>query len=128
VVGAGLSGAPLPAVPPEVELRVLTFAGRGLLVWGFEIGGRRAASSVLSDLRLALAENRLRKHATALDGTEAGEVAASTVQGVDALEAYFGRYLPQLVLAVFVPLAVLAWVAAIDPVSATLMLLTLPLV
>jgi len=128
IVADAFSGASLTDVTPELELLVLTFAGRALLVWGFEIGGRRAASSVLSDLRLALAENRLRKHATALDGTEAGEVAASTVQGVDALEAYFGRYLPQLVLAVFVPLAVLAWVAAIDPVSATLMLLTLPLV
>jgi ATP-binding cassette, subfamily C, bacterial CydD len=47
---------------------------------------------------------------------------------VDGLEAYFARYLPQVVLAVLVPLAVLGWVAAIDPLSAGLMLLTLPLV
>ena len=50
----------------------------------------------------------------ALDGAEAGEIAAAAVQGVDGLEAYFARYLPQLVLASVVPVVVLAWVAAID--------------
>ena len=128
IIADAFSGATLADVTPKLELLAVTFAGRALLAWGFEIAGRRAATSVLSELRLALVESRLRKQAAALDGTEAGEVAASAVQGVDALEAYFARYLPQLVLAVLVPLAVLTWVAAIDPVSAGLMLLTLPLV
>jgi ATP-binding cassette, subfamily C, bacterial CydD len=47
---------------------------------------------------------------------------------VDGLRAYFGRYLPQVVLACVVPLAVLGWVGAIDPTSALVMLATLPLV
>ena len=51
------------------------------------------------------------------------------MQGVDALEAYFGRYLPQVVLACVVPVAVLAWVAVIDlDVGAASCSLTLPLV
>jgi ABC-type multidrug transport system fused ATPase/permease subunit len=128
IVADAFSGASLADVTPRLQLLALTFAGRAVLAWGFEIGGRRAASSVLSELRLALVESRLRKMAGALAGTEAGEVAASAVQGVDALEAYFARYLPQLVLAVLVPLAVVVWVATIDLVSAGLMLVTLPLV
>ena len=56
------------------------------------------------------------------------EVAAAAVQGVDALEGYFARYLPQLVLACVVPFAVIGWVATIDIQSALLMTLTLPLV
>ena len=64
----------------------------------------------------------------ALDGTQSGEVATVAVQGVDALDAYFARFVPQLVLAVVVPLAVIAWVVPIDLTSAVLMLLTLPLV
>ena len=83
-----------------------------LLAWGFEVAGRRAASTVLSELRLALVERRLRTQPAALDGVEGGEVAAAAVQGVDGLEAYFARYLPQVVLAALVPLAVLVWVAA----------------
>ena len=65
---------------------------------------------------------------TAADGAESGEVATAAVQGVDALETYFARYLPQLVLAVLVPLAVLAWTAAVDLTSALIMAATLPLV
>ena len=61
-------------------------------------------------------------------GPRAGEIAAAAVVGVDRLEAYFARYLPQLVLAVLVPIAVLAWTAAIDLTSAAIMLVTLPLI
>jgi thiol reductant ABC exporter CydD subunit len=109
-------------------LLALSFAARGALAWGFQVAGVRAASSVLSQLRLELVERRLRAQPAALDGVEGAELAAAGIQGVDALAAYFGRYLPQLVLACVVPLAVLVWVAAIDLTSALLMLITLPLV
>jgi thiol reductant ABC exporter CydD subunit len=128
IVAQAFAGASLADVSVELGVLGLVFVGRAALTWGFEIAGRRAASSVLSELRLALIERRVRREPTALDGTQVGEIAASAVQGVDALEAYFGRYLPQVVLAATVPLAVLAWVMRIDPTSAGVMLLTLPLV
>jgi thiol reductant ABC exporter CydD subunit len=59
---------------------------------------------------------------------QSAEVATAAVAGVDALEATFARYLPQVVLALTVPVAVLVLVASIDLVSAGVMLLTLPLV
>jgi thiol reductant ABC exporter CydD subunit len=128
VVARAFTGASLRDVARDLVLLALAFAGRGLLAWGFELAGRRAASSVLSELRLALVQRRLRNQPLALDGVEAGEVAASAVQGVEGLGAYFARYLPQVVLASVVPLAVLAWVAAIDLITAAVMLVTLPLV
>jgi thiol reductant ABC exporter CydD subunit len=127
IVARAFAGASLREVAPELALLALAFAGRGALAWLFEVAGRRAASSVLSGLRLALVEQRLRRRPISLDGAEAGEIAAVAVQGVDGLEAYFARYLPQVVLAVLVPPAVLIWAAAIDPLSAGVMLLTLPL-
>ena len=128
IVAAAFTGASLHDVSRDLVLLAVAFAGRGLLAWGFELAGRRAAASVLSELRLAVVERRLRGDPASLDGVEAGEVAASAVQGVEGLEAYFARYLPQLVLACVVPLAVLAWVTAIDPVTAAVMVVTLPLV
>jgi thiol reductant ABC exporter CydD subunit len=128
LVAQAFAGASLADVSSELGVLGIVFAGRAALAWGFEVAGRRAAWSVLSGLRLGLIERRLRHEPTALDGTEAGEIAASAVQGVDSLEAYFARYLPQVVLAVIVPLAVLAWVMRIDAASAGVMLLTLPLV
>jgi thiol reductant ABC exporter CydD subunit len=128
VVARAFHRAALSAVAPELVALAFVFAGRGALAWGFEVAGRRAASRVLSDLRLALVEHRLRREPAALDGAESGELAAAAVQGVDDLGAYFGRYLPQLVLSVLVPVAVLAYVASIDVRSAAIMLATLPLV
>jgi ATP-binding cassette, subfamily C, bacterial CydD len=128
VVAQAFAGASLRGVSRDLVLLGLAFAGRGVLAWGFELAGRRASSSVLSELRLALVRRRLRHEPLAHDGVGAGEVAASAVQGVEGLEAYFARYLPQVVLASIVPVVVLAWVAAIDVTTAAVMFVTLPLV
>jgi ATP-binding cassette subfamily C protein CydD len=128
IVAQAFSGAGLGDVAFDLVLLALAFAGRGVLTWGFEVAGRRAASTVLSELRLELVERRLRSQPLALDGSQAGEIAATAVQGVEGLEAYFARYLPQVVLAIVVPVAVLGLAIAIDPISAVLMLITLPLV
>ena len=128
VVAQAFAGASLSDVSSELWLLALTFAGRSALAWAFEVAGRRAATTVLSDFRLELVERRLRDQPLALDGAEAGETTTAAVQGVEALDAYFARYLPQVVLAALVPVAVLGLVVAIDPISAGLMLLTLPLV
>jgi thiol reductant ABC exporter CydD subunit len=128
IVARAFHGASLHAVTPELVALVCAFALRALFAWGFEVAGRRAAATVLSELRLALAERRLRADPAALDGVEAAEVAVASVSGIDPLSTYFGRYLPQVVLACLVPVAVLAWVAVIDVTSALVMLVTIPLV
>jgi ATP-binding cassette subfamily C protein CydD len=127
-VARGFSGASLADLSPDLVALLLVFLVRGALGWGFEVAGVRAASAVLSELRLELAERRLRDDPLALDGTEAAEVTTAAVQGVDALQAYFARYLPQLVLACIVPVLVLAFVAVVDVGTALIMLITLPLV
>ena len=124
----GFSGASLGEIAPTLWLLAAVVAARAAAAYGFETAGRRAALSVLSALRLGLVERRLRDRPTALDGAESSEVATLAVNGVEALETVFARYLPQVVLALVVPLAVLGLVAWIDPVSAGVMLLTLPLV
>jgi ATP-binding cassette, subfamily C, bacterial CydD len=124
----GFSGASLAELAPTLWLLAAVVAARAAAAYGFETAGRRAALSVLSALRLGLVERRLRDRPAALDGAESSEVATLAVNGVDALETLFARYLPQVVLALVVPLAVLGLVAWIDPVSAGVMLLTLPLV
>jgi ATP-binding cassette, subfamily C, bacterial CydD len=128
IVAGAFAGAPTGELTADLVALALAFAGRGTLAWGMEVAGRRAAASVLSELRVALVARRLTTQPTATDGTQSGEIAAAAVQGVDALEAYFARYLPQVVLAAIVPFAVVAWVAAIDVESALVMALTLPLV
>jgi thiol reductant ABC exporter CydD subunit len=128
VAARGFSGASLDELTIPLVLLVAVAAGRAAAAWGFEVVGRRAATDVLSRLRLEVVGRRLRDDPAALDGAESASVATAAVAGVEALETTFARYLPQVVLAVVVPIAVIAFVASIDLVSAGLMLLTLPLV
>ena len=128
VAARGFAGASARELLAPLVLLAVVAAFRGAAAWGFEVAGRRAAASALSDLRLDVVERRLHDRPAALDGAESAEVATLAVGGVDALETAFARYLPQLVLALVVPVAVLVLVASIDLLSAGIMLLTLPLV
>jgi thiol reductant ABC exporter CydD subunit len=128
VIARSFSGATLGELRLWLGLLLLAFAGRACLAWAFEAVGRLAATSVLSRLRLDLAARRLADQPAALDGAQSGELAAAAVFGATALEGYFGRLLPQLVLAAVVPTAVILWILPIDVVSAAIMLVTLPLV
>jgi thiol reductant ABC exporter CydD subunit len=126
---AGAAGGAAPAtLVDDLVLLAAAFAARGTLAWGMEVAGRRAATTVLSELRATVVARRLRSSPASLDGVPAGEVAAVAVQGVDALGAYFARCLPQVVLAVVVPVTVLVAIAVVDPLSAVVMAATLPLV
>jgi ATP-binding cassette, subfamily C, bacterial CydD len=128
VAADGFAGASLEEVRVPLAALVVVTVGRAVAVWAFEALGRRAATDVVSGLRLDLVDRRLRGDPAGLGSASSGDLATTAVAGADAIEATFARYVPQVVLAVIVPVAVLVLVSAIDPVSAGVMLLTLPLV
>ncbi|MEV6211427.1 thiol reductant ABC exporter subunit CydD [Kitasatospora sp. NPDC051914] len=105
-----------------------TAAGRAAVAWLTELTAHRSVARVKSTLR-----GRLLDHATALGpeylaGRRTGELAALATRGIDALDDYFARYLPQLALAVVVPAVVLARILGADWVSAAIIAVTLPLI
>ena len=128
IIARAFDGAALNSLRVEFGLLVVAFTLRGACAWAMEVIGRRAAWNVLSELREAIVEKRLRDDPLGVDGVDGAEIAAATVQGVDALEGYFARYLPLVVLASVLPLLVIAWVAVVDSESALIMAVTLPLV
>jgi ATP-binding cassette, subfamily C, bacterial CydD len=128
VLADSFAGAAPSTLVGAVVVLAVVVAVRAALAAGFESVGRVAGVRVMSQLRLELVRHRLGADPRAVDGVEAGELATAAVQGVDLLETYFARYLPQLVLACVVPPLVLVVAAVADPVSAAIMLVTLPLV
>ncbi len=82
----------------------------------------------MSELRGRLTEHILRARPTGLRDQRTGDLVATAVQGVDALEAYFARYLPQVVLAVLVPVVILAYVFPNDLAAGVILLLTVPMI
>lgn len=123
-VGGGLRQVPTTEVAALVAI-VLARAGSAQVV---ELSGRQVAARAMSALRAELVDRRLRPGAAGLESIGSAELATAAVHGVDGLETYFARYLPQVVLAVTVPVAVLVWSAVTDLESALIMALTLPVV
>lgn len=110
------------ALGPVLLALAAVIAGRAAIAWATEVAAYRASSSVKSSLRMGL----LAGAAGSAAGTASTTTLATT--GLDALDGYFGKYLPQLVLSVAVPLAVLARVATADWMSGAIIAVTLPLI
>ncbi|HEY3763872.1 MAG TPA: thiol reductant ABC exporter subunit CydD [Gaiellales bacterium] len=115
----------LHAVGPPLALLAAAAVLRGALAWAFQAGGDMTAAATTRALRRRLVAAVLGAGA---EGRSTGAIATAAVDGIDALDPYFSRYLPQLVLAAVVPLSIIAWVAFIDPESALIMAATLPLI
>jgi ATP-binding cassette, subfamily C, bacterial CydD len=96
--------------------------------YGGETAALRAAAAVKSQLRRRLTDHALRLGPSWLARRRPGEVTTLATRGLDGLDAYFARYLPQLVLACIVPFAVLIRVGLADWISGLIVALTLPLI
>ena len=84
---------------------------RGAAAYGGDAAALRAAAAVKSQLRRKLIGHSLGLGPAWLGGQQPGGIAALATRGLDGLDPYFARYLPQLVLSVLVPAAVLVVVA-----------------
>ncbi len=125
---AAMHHATLGALRGALIALALVLLARALSSSAFELSGRWGAVGVMSELRRRLLARLLVDGAGERPaGGRTGELANTAVQGVDALEAYLAGYLPQLVLASLVPLAVIAYVVALDPITAALLALTVPI-
>lgn len=126
--GVFMEGKTFSDVAPLLAWLAVIAVGRGLADAGFEATGRLGASRVMAELRGRLAEHLLRRRPGAMQDEHSGELVNSAVGGVEALENYFARYLPQAVLAAIVPLAILAWVFPFDWKAAAILAVTAPLI
>ena len=128
ISGAFLGGAHLGDLLVPLPLLAAVVAGRAAVAWAQEVAADRSSAAVKSALRQRLLARSVALGPRWLTGERSGELATLATRGVDALDGYFSRYLPQLVLAVIVPVAVLAQVLAADWLSALTIAATLPLI
>jgi ATP-binding cassette, subfamily C, bacterial CydD len=93
-----------------------------------EMSAHEAAIRVKESLRKRLINNLFELGPIYTRGERAGELINTAVEGIEALDEYFSRYIPQLVLAVMVPLLVLGFVFPLDYKSGLILLFTGPLI
>jgi ATP-binding cassette subfamily C protein CydD len=120
------SGTSVLAIPLALLLGVVL--ARAAAAFGGELAALRAAARIKSQLRRELIAHSFRLGPTWLSRQQSGRIAAVATQGLDDLDPYFARYLPQLVLSVIVPITVIVAVSVTDWISGLIVAITLPLI
>jgi thiol reductant ABC exporter CydD subunit len=128
IAGAVAGGKSVGALSVPFTVLLAVVVARAIIGWGREVMAERASARVKAQLRDALLE-----HVAAIGPGRAShrwtaQITMLSTRGIDALDGYFSLYLPQLCLAVIVPVAVLAAIGAQDWISALIIAATLPLI
>ena len=128
VVDLGFGGAgPSARISGLVFGLAVCFALRGALTWAHQIAANRAALTVKAQLRNDVMTALLDERGVRTR-PDSGSCIALLGSGIDALDGYFAKYLPQLVLMITVPVLVVSTVTWADPMSGATIGLTLPLI
>jgi ATP-binding cassette subfamily C protein CydCD len=123
-----LGGAGLAGIRRDLAILAGAVGLRAVLAWAQEAVAARSAATVKSQLRAALLGRLVALGPQWTTGRRTGELAQLATRGVDALDPYFARYLPQLVLGCVVPPLVLVRLGTADLLSGLLVLATLPII
>jgi thiol reductant ABC exporter CydD subunit len=128
VVTRAFAGADLRVLSATLGVLLCVVVARAAVAWATEVAAVRSATLAKAQLRRALLTH-LAALGPSRSGTErSGAVATLATRGLDALDSYFSLYLPQVVLAMIVPVAVVAVVLSRDWISAAIIVVTLPLI
>jgi ATP-binding cassette subfamily C protein CydD len=119
---------------PVAELSLLfTGAIAAILIRGVAQGlqaryAARCSREVRSEVRHSINRRWQANGPVLLGQTSAGTLAREWLDHTDALHGYFARFLPQMLLAVIVPLMILVVVFALDWLAGIFLLLSAPLI
>lgn len=127
ITGA-IDGMPLPELASTLGALAIVAAVRAVLLWAREAVAARAAARVQTQLRSALVQAVGELGPGWLGRRNSAQLALTAGRGLDALEAYLGRYLPQLVQTVIATPIIIAVMWWQDWISGLTVLLTLPLI
>ncbi|MEV4351598.1 thiol reductant ABC exporter subunit CydC [Actinoplanes sp. NPDC049596] len=104
------------------------FVARAAFAWGEQVVAQRTAARVTDELRRSMLAAVLGRGPAWVASFGAGRLTAVLSNGLEALRPWFGGYLPSLVLGVALPPLVIVTMALVDPASAVVALVTLPLI
>ncbi len=122
--GVMFAGDSLSVLTPFFAAFVAVVAARAAVTWGSRRAAFECASGAKRALRAELAAHLRDLGPVALSAMHAGEIANTVVDGVEALEPYYAKYLPQRAIATLLPFTILAVVFPLDWLSGLVLVLT----
>ncbi len=123
-----LGGEGLKDVWPVMRLILGIVLLRGICAFAHEVLASTGAARIKAHLRRVWLEKIFRLGPVFVRSRESGALSAQAVEGVEAVDAYFSQFLPQLALAVMIPLLILMLVFPLDELTGIVLLLTAPLI
>lgn len=124
---AFLKGEALAELLPAFSLLAVWIALRAVLQSAGEYASSRMALGIKTDLRGRLLRKLAELGPAGSKEESSGELVGTVYEGVEQLESYLARYLPQMALSMFIPAAVFCVVAGLDGLSAVVLAVTMPL-
>jgi len=128
VDAAFLQGRSLSDVISLLGLLMILAILRFLFSWGSENAGKHLAVRVKTELRGRLIRHLLALGPAYIAEERSGELSNTLTAGIEALDAWFSQYLPQVALALMMPLTILIAVFPQDLLSGVVLLVTAPLI
>ncbi|HET6487666.1 MAG TPA: thiol reductant ABC exporter subunit CydD [Spirochaetia bacterium] len=122
--GAIFRRGSLPALLPLLLEALIVIGVRAVTTWASKRAASACASQAKDLIRSRCLEQLRRLGPIPLAGMRAGEIANTAVDAVEALDAYYSRYLPQRAIASLLPLTILAVIFPLDWLSGLVLVLT----
>ncbi|MBF4606681.1 thiol reductant ABC exporter subunit CydD [Curtobacterium sp. VKM Ac-1393] len=116
------------AFGPAVALLGGAFVLRAVAAWATDDLAARAAAKVKSEMRTTVLARAAERGPSWLAGRSSAGFATTLGPGLDALDAYFGRYLPQLALTAIATPVLLVAIGLGDLTSGLIILFALPVI
>lgn len=123
-----LEGATLSSVWKLLCLILGLIVLKAVLQWIGEVSAYQVASHIKASLRKRLMRQVVSLGPLYIQRERSGELITTVVDGIESLEEYFTKYLPQLLLAAVIPLLILGFVVPVDWQTGLILLLTGPLI
>ncbi len=128
VNGVFLERRTLAQVAGWMQMLLLVIAARGLLAWLNEAAASAVAVRIKDDLRRRFFSRLLSLGPSYTRSRQTGDLAVAANQSIEALDAYYSQYLPQLFICAILPPGILFIVFPLDLLSGLILLLTAPLI
>ncbi|CAG7843817.1 ATP-binding/permease protein CydD [Pseudoclavibacter triregionum] len=123
-----IAGRPMSELAPIAWILLAAVVVRALAAWGMDAAAARAGALSKSELRAGLLDAIAALGPGWVAGRRSAELTTVAGRGLDGLDAYFGRYLPQLLLAGLATPVLIAVIGLTDIPSLITVLCTLPLI
>ncbi len=123
-----VAGEPLGTIMPTLAALAGVIVLRSVLIWLLEVAANRGAAQVKSQLRARVMAKVAERGPDWVASRQSAGLSTVVTTGLDALDNYFARYLPQLLLTVIATPILIAVILWQDLASGLIVIIVLPLI